>query len=136
MLYLAKGVQATTAIEGNTLSQLDAQIKQIQKYQRAVIWKDFVYERFRGLKTTAAHRQRMLALVLGTKSDPVAISAIPLLSPEIALEYAGKTRKTLVRDVNELERKELALRSAKGVIANQRKLQAFLPKCRDKSKWI
>ena len=42
--------------------QLDEQISHIRGFQRAVVWRDFVYQTFREQSGDAAHRRRRLAL--------------------------------------------------------------------------
>jgi len=124
------------ALQG-LVDRLDLQIKRIRRHQHNVTWKELVYDRFHDQKTPAAHRQRKLALVLGTRKSSVAISAIRTLTAELAVEYAGKTSKTVARDVNELKAKKLLVRlPRRRVIANRFILQNFLPGRRDKDKWM
>jgi hypothetical protein len=77
-IYLVKGIHATTQIEGNSLSE------------------DQVRARVEGDLELPASQE-----YLGQEVDN--ILAIPRLTPDLAALYAGKTRKTLTRDVNCLQ---------------------------------
>ncbi|MEX2175171.1 MAG: Fic family protein [Pirellulaceae bacterium] len=123
------------AVQG-LVDRLDKQIKRIRRYQYAVMWKDFVYDKFREHKTRATHRQRLLALAIGTRKSKVQISELWTLTPALAQEYGGKTSKTVMRDVNALRDMGLVHRTDKTVSANRAKLQGFLPSRRDKDKWM
>lgn len=118
------------------VDKLDLQIKRIRKHQYAVTWKDHVYEQFRNHKTPAAHRQRILAIALGPRKSPVSTAEIETLTRDLAKEYAGKTRKTVNRDLNELHRRGLVVKRGRRWIANRVKLLSFLPGRRDKNKWM
>jgi Fic family protein len=117
------------AVQG-LVDQLDRQIKRIREYQHAVVWKDHVYDQFRDQKTAAAHRQRILALELGKRKTSLAIAAITKLCPELAQAYSGKTRKTITRDLNALQKAGLIIRRRYSVIANKGVLKAFQPRRR------
>lgn len=120
------------------VDKLDLQITRIRRYQRAVAWKDLVYEKFRDLKGRASHRQRLLALQLrrgGQKARWISISRIRVLTPELAAEYAGKTKKTISRDLNVLRDMQLVRRSGtKLVTANVEILTSFIPRRRAEAK--
>src|ERR1022692_2015441 len=62
--------------------------------------------------------RRRRALILALPNDPgelTPISAIPRLTPDLAALYAGKTRKTLTRDVNCLQEAGLLAREGQAV---------------------
>ena len=119
------------AIQG-LRDQLDEQIRHIREFQWQVVWRDLVYETFRNQSGDAAHRRRRLALELATACS-VDASQLRRLTPEIAELYAGKTNKTLTRDLNELQRMELIIREGGKVIANGTILSQFLPSRRRNS---
>jgi Fic family protein len=121
------------AVQG-LVDQLDRQIKHIREYQHSVVWKDYVYEKFRDKKGTAAHRQRLLALELGKRRAPLVVALVRRLSPELSEAYSGKTRKTVSRDINTLLKAGLITRRRNSLAANKRVLKAFMPKRRDESK--
>jgi Fic family protein len=107
---------------------LDEQIQVIRNDLRQVVWRDYVYERFRGLRGDAAERRRLVALELASAEPPkVPVSKLGLLTPEIARRYAKKTVKTLSRDVNELEKMDLVLRRGREIQANLAILSRFQP---------
>jgi Fic family protein len=114
------------AVEG-LRDQLDAQIKHIRQFQWSVVWRDYVHEAFRGQSGDASQRRRLLALELPNACDGVGVGALRRLTPEIAELYAGKTHKTLTRDLNELEKMELVVRTGQTVQANTAILAQFLP---------
>jgi Fic family protein len=127
---------AEYAIQG-FVDMLDQQIRRIRRHQYAVTWKDLVYEKFKGQKTSAAHRQRLLALAIGARKKGIPVAELRTLTPELALEYATKTPKTIARDVNTLTEQKLILRlPGRKVLANRLILQGFLPGRRHKEKWI
>lgn len=56
------------------------------------------------------------------------IANIHTMTPELAILYASKTGKTVIRDVNELEQMGLIVKTADRKIAvNVQKLMSFLP---------
>ena len=61
------------------------------------------------------------------KSEAVAIGEIMNLSPRIAREYAGKSHRTLQRDLSILVRLDLIERTSTDVRAKKEIILAFLP---------
>jgi hypothetical protein len=59
--------------------------------------------------------------------QPTPIARIARLTPDLAVQYATKQHKTVVRDVNELLRMHLIERTAGGVRPLIEQLAAFLP---------
>jgi Fic family protein len=107
---------------------LDEQIQWIRAHQWEVAWRDYVYEKFRGMKGEAVERRRLIALELANALPPnVSISQLKRLTPDIAILYANKTDKTLTRDVNELKKMKLLRRVGKKVAANSAILTQLLP---------
>ena len=110
---------------------LDQQIVRIRRHLRLMAWKDHVYEQFRQESGQAAMRQRKLALALGRYSRKTfAFSELLTITPEVAAEYADKTRKTLTRDVNALIKRKLVVLRGRGVRARIEILESLLPKRR------
>lgn len=116
------------AIQG-LRDQLDEQIEHIREFQWNVVWRDFVHQSFRKQSGDAAHRRKRVALELARACSAEA-SELRRLTPEIAELYAGRTNKTLTRDLNELERMKLIVRDGNKVTANGGILAQFLPKRR------
>lgn len=120
------------AVQG-LVDQLRRQLEVIRNLQWDVTWRNYVYEQF-GKTSPATARRRRLVLELSKVDQDngwVRVSDIPQLSPRLAAAYAKKTRKTLSRDVNAIERMNLVQRKKQGqthfVRANKRLILAFLP---------
>ncbi len=111
------------------VDQLREQLKVIRGLQWETTWTNYVYEKFG--KAGASHlRQRRLVLDLANvQADKgwVQVGSIPELTPRLALAYAGKTQKTISRDLNELKRMNLILREGRRIKANKALILAFLP---------
>jgi Fic family protein len=106
---------------------LDDQIKHIRQFQWTVVWRDVVYGAFRHQSGEAAHRRRMVALELAAECEGVSLPKLRRLTPEIAEMYAGRTNKTITRDINELEKMNLICKRDKLVQVNSGMLSQFLP---------
>src|SRR5262249_28744650 len=61
------------------------------------------------------------------KTEGVDLDAIKTLTPEVALEYARKSYKTLHRDVAELAKLQLVFVKDRKVYSNHDLIRAFLP---------
>ena len=82
---------------------LREQIETIRVQQLSVSWADYAQEILRKKKQGGTKdRQTQLVLDLARKNEPVPMDKIREISPKVAESYAGKTRKTIVRDLNEL----------------------------------
>lgn len=120
----------TYAVEG-LVDQLQAQLNDVQAMNLTSAWRDYVHESFHGEATVAPQRQ--LALVL---SLPEAAwtprSAIPSLNGELAAAYAGKGPKTVTRDINALEQRQLIVRRPDGIRPRTEIMLSFLPPSEDR----
>lgn len=117
----------TYAVKGY-VDALREQLEVIRNQQLAVSWSDYAYELFRKKKESPAKsRQRNLLLDLASKSEPVPMDAIRSISPRVAEAYAGKTTKTVTRDLNELMKMNLVSRDEGGYRARLESILAFLP---------
>jgi len=114
------------AVEG-FVDQLRQQLEFIQVQQMAVAWENYVHERFQGERTAVAVRRRHLVLDLSDLPGPVPRAGLPALTPRLAKAYAGKTTKTLSRDLNVLLEMELIRRVGGGYVAASDVIRAFLP---------
>lgn len=101
------------------------QLEKIWTQQWDVVWRNFVNERFQNRNSPADTRQRHLALDLG--EGWVEIGNITELTPRLARAYAGKTSKTLQRDLNALVEMGLVSRQERMVRAQREVILAFLP---------
>lgn len=115
--YAAQGL-----VEG-----LREQLAAIRSQQWDVAWENFVYEEFRERTGKTARRQRSLVLDLGRLDKSVQPGMVRDLSPGLAREYAGKTPKTIQRDLGALMRMDLVERTPGGFKAKKEKILAFLP---------
>lgn len=107
--------------------QLREQISVIRGEHIEVTWSNYVHELFKSEKTATSRRRRMLALAISEHWEGVEFRDIRGLSPQIAEEYAGKTAKTIVRDLDALEDMEVIFSEARNYKPNIKKLSAFLP---------
>jgi Fic family protein len=106
---------------------LREQLETIWIQQWDVVWRNFVHERFQNRNSTTDTRQRHLALDLGDVGDWVEVGKIPELTPRLAKAYAGKTPKTVQRDLNALVEMGLLARDGRKVRARREIILAFLP---------
>jgi Fic family protein len=118
------------ALQG-LIEGLRSQLDMIQMQQLSVAWRDFVYEHFRNKSGSVIDRRRRLVLDLSTFPDPVPLNKLHQVSPRVAESYAGKTLRTIRRDVAALMDIKLIKRKTEGYIANKEIMRAFLPERRD-----
>lgn len=107
------------------VEELREQIDIVREQHIDVTWINYVHDQFKDKKSHADRRRRSVVLSI---EDTVKIVSIPKLTPEIAAEYAGKTAKTVVRDVNQLIEMNLVQRVRGGAIRIKKEtILAFLP---------
>jgi len=114
------------AVQG-MVDGLREQITVVRQLQFDVVWKNFVHERFHDKNSPSDVRQRHLVLSLKEDNEPVSRNGIRTLTAELALEYAGKSSRTISRDLNMLEEMGLIIRTGKSIQANRKQILAFLP---------
>ena len=103
---------------------LEEQIAWIKAQHYWLAWRSYVDDVMRPYDTAAGRRQRELVLALRT-SKPVRRSEIGLLTPQLAAAYAGKTSKTITRDINRLIAVGLIERTPQGIRPLIGKMEAF-----------
>ena len=118
------------AIQG-MVDGLQTQLRAIGHEQLDIAWRNFVHEHFGNANTPARLRQRKLILELSRQRRHVEFSELAELSSKIAVEYSGKTSKTLRRDVNALERDRLLLKHNGKYFPNRFLILAFKPANKD-----
>lgn len=123
----------TYALQG-FVDGLREQLHLVKKQQLAVHWINYVHDRFRDQDTPANTRRRRLAIDLSIQSDPVPMAQVRHVTPRIAEAYAGKTDKTIKRDLNVLEEKGLIVRTIHGIRARRETILAFVPTARHQSR--
>ena len=107
---------------------LKEQCRYVGAVQLSIAWQHFVFDRFRReRRSPAVERRRELVLALTAREQPAPKAALRRLSPAVAERYAGKTDKTLTRDVNWLVAEELIERQAGGYLARSADMRSFLP---------
>jgi Fic family protein len=115
------------ALEG-FVDGLREQLQTIWDQQTTVMWRDYVYDRFRSgfrnASSAAAVRARELILAL---IEPTNRAELTQLSPEVARLYATKSPKTLTRDLHALEALDLVVREGERLRPNRDLLLSFLP---------
>ena len=113
------------AIQGLT-DGLKEQLELILLQQLEVAWLNFVHETLDGQNAPTVRRRRLL-LDLSQKNDPVPLGELSEMTPRVAKQYAGKTIKTILRDVNHLRKMGLISRTPNGYRAMKGIILAFLP---------
>jgi Fic family protein len=112
------------AIQG-LVDGLTEQVDRIWRHQYAEAWRQFVYRAFEGSTSRSAPRRLAVMLAISDEPGPVAISAISLLTPEIALAYSSMTKKAVTRDVNALEAEGLLRRVGSTVEPAREQIQGL-----------
>lgn len=91
------------------------QIAALSAVQQSSTWRDTILEVFDGRARAGDQRRRMLIDALSDSETPVRIGQLRYLTPKLAEAYAGKSEKTLSRDVRWLEEQGLVRRTLQGV---------------------
>jgi Fic family protein len=116
------------AVQG-LLDGLQGQLQPIRSSQLQIAWEYHVYESFRSTRSTPDKRRREVVLAMSkTEKSVRTFSEVQNLSAETAAAYAGKTRMTIRRDLKTLLKMGLLLKEERGLIANKKLIEAFLPK--------
>jgi Fic family protein len=118
----------TYAVRG-FLDSLREQLDYIFKFVFDLSWESYIYEVFREHKhnEVTTKRRRTLVLELSKAEKPVVFEELLSLSRSIIDAYRNKTRKTLSRDLHEIEAIGLIISDKKTYKANKEKIRAFLP---------
>jgi len=106
---------------------LREQLEKIWEQQWDVVWRNFVHERFQSRNSPTDARQRHVVLDLGDGGESIEVGKVAELTPRLAKAYAGKTAKTLQRDLNALVEMGLIVRDGRKVRARREVILAFLP---------
>jgi Fic family protein len=107
---------------------LQEELNRVHEEVLQIAWENYVHEMFRNRPGNAAKRQRDLVIALGRHGDPVARDQISMLTPSLALAYAGKQTKTVTRDINKILETGLAVRTPLGLRARQDIMLGFMPR--------
>jgi Fic family protein len=106
---------------------LRQQLGVIKEQQWNITWENHVHNLFHDKNSSANTRRRWMALDLGRTPEIVQVRKLSELTPRLAKAYAGKTSKTLQRDLNILQKMELVERLGNGIRAKKEVIIAFLP---------
>lgn len=119
-LYLRKLDEARQSIMpfleyaiGGFVEQLKEQISVIRAQQWEVSWTDYIHEIFDAHGSKAQRRRRNLLLDMPWERF-CQRQEIRRISPRVAEAYAGKTAKTVTRDLNALMKRGLLRKGPKG----------------------
>jgi hypothetical protein len=111
------------------VDSLRQQLEVVHQQQVNLAWNDYIDQWFRHhrYQGPTAHRRRLLVLHLTRAGDWVAREDILNLAPELAMSYAGKTTKTLSRDLNKMVEAKLIEQRGSAYRARLERIYAFLP---------
>ncbi|MBI1300012.1 Fic family protein [bacterium] len=112
------------------VDQLKQQVEVIQAQQLHVHWINHIHNLFHNQDSTTDRRKRQLALALNEAQRAVPIAELRYLTPKLAEAYAGRTDKTLRRDVNDLVAMGLVRRWGDGFEIDAGRMRGFLPASR------
>ena len=119
------------AIQGY-VDGLKEQLAKIRDQQFKVAWENHVHDHFKDHDTPTDIRRRHLILDLSRQNNnaDVPISKISEISARIGAHYLGKTKRTVMRDINFLEEAQLIVRTKGMIRAKNEVIEAFLSPCR------
>ena len=118
---------AIYALQG-LVDGLEEQCDEIDVIQLSIAWKHFVFDRFRqARRSPALNRRREIALALTDQERPVTRTELRRLDLAVAELYAGKTDKTLTRDINWLLEEDLIEKRHGGYRARVERMRSFRP---------
>jgi len=115
---------------GGFLSGLKEQIERIRSQELTVAWRDYVHSVFADKATKGDERRRHLILDMSQHETAVPPEKMRTISSRVAEHYAGKTSKTLARDLIELQKLDLIVKTPQGYRAHREIMLAFLPERR------
>lgn len=112
------------------VDNLRQQLEVVHQQQVDLAWNDYIDQWFRGhrYQGPTTYRRRLLVLYLTRARRWVSKDEVLTLTPEVAMLYAGKTTKTLSRDLNEMVAADLIERKGNAYRARIERIYAFLPK--------
>ncbi len=106
---------------------LREQIAHVRNLQWDIAWLNYIHEQFEPVKSEADSRRKRLVIEFSKLDREVRVDEIVRVSAPIAADYAGKTPKTLTRDLNRLVQMGLLGRQGKTVWARKEVILAMLP---------
>lgn len=111
---------------------LAEQCRYVEAVQLELAWEHFVFHTFRCERQTPANRRRRDVVLSLTRAEkPVRKRHVSSLTPQLTGQYAGKTYKTLTRDLNWLVANDLIVRGPDGYRARMEQMKAFRASSQD-----
>jgi len=118
------------AVQG-FVDQLVDQINILLFFMISIVWRDLIHGEFSGTRSRTKKRQRDLMLAISDCIEPLTLREIPLLTTDLARQYAVLTDRTLLRDLGALKKMKLLIQDDTGYHANVRFLFHHLPSRRE-----
>lgn len=116
------------------LEGLKKQLDLITRYVFDVSWENYIHDQFKNKNKVSDNRRRHLALDISREylsNKRITSSSIRSISPRLAEDYAGKTARTILRDLEFLAVMGLILIGDNGAISpNDSIMLSFLPRRR------
>jgi Fic family protein len=109
------------------VDMLREQIGRVQKQQRKVAWINYVHEVMQSVPDGSTQRRQRTVVLHMPVDRGVRRTEIRRLTPELAEMYAGKTDKTITRDLNRLQDLDLLRKRGHLVYSCIDLMDAFLP---------
>lgn len=107
------------------VDELREQISTIRAEHTRLTWQNYVHDMYPE-ETPAKVRQRHLALDM-MPFHWYSPTDIRTISPRVAEDYVGKKSKTITRDLNELEKRQIIVRQGGKFQTNRHIIEAFKP---------
>jgi Fic family protein len=107
------------------VDQLREQSALIKQEQLELFWRDHLHQVLGD--SEAGKRKRYLVTDLGNSPEPVSKSKLTEISVRVLRHYLGKSEKTLARDMDELARLGLVIKTGDRYRANKEIVLAYLP---------
>jgi Fic family protein len=119
------------ALQG-LVDALHTQLLKIQGLQHEIVWRDIVFDSFKGKSKASDDRRRDLILELSMVREAITVQSLRNLIPSIAVKYAGKKDRTILRDLKELLAMKLLKKDEEtgSLIVNKELIHGFLPMCK------
>jgi Fic family protein len=109
------------------VEELREQSREIRDHQLDMAWLQFVHDAELGKSADTVQRRRDLVLALHEPKTFIPIAKLRRLTTDLALQYAGKTPKTVTRDVNALVQAGLLVRNGSSVRPRVEAMLSLLP---------
>jgi len=106
---------------------LREEIDQVNKQQIDLAWKDYIHEQIFKERSSGNERRFRLVKALTKINKPTKVNELLNVSAVVTKDYAGKTMKSITRDLNTLITLGLVEKTVSGYRAKIEQIHAFLP---------